>query len=103
MRHREPVKPSIDLPLSAALEELTGFECIGIRKRFGRDVTDLGVMEMLVAVVHAYENRDGQSVSWQAVEAKTVRELQGYFEQEPVEPENETGKGFSGEGQPTAS
>lgn len=86
-RKSVPVKPTLDVPLSVAVEELTGFEVLGVQKRFRKNMDGLGGAEILMGTVWAYENRDGKTASWQTIEAMTMRELTGYFEAEPEEPE----------------
>lgn len=97
MRDRPAIKPSIDLPLSAAAEELTGFEVLAIERQWGRPMHELGGYQLLAGTVWAYQNRQAQT-GWDAVKAMTMRELSGYFEPEPddthdTEPDTELGKG----------
>ena len=89
MSDREPVTPTADVPLSVAAEELTGFEVLAIERRFGASLEALGGVSVLVGAVWALENRDGAKVSWAAVEARTLRELNGYFPPEPDNAEEE--------------
>lgn len=93
--------PTCQWPLSVAVEELTGFEVIGIEKRFGSKMEDLGATELLMGTVWAFENRNGSKVDWNAVQAKTMREMNGYFQEEPKEPDDEVGKGSDGATTPT--
>jgi hypothetical protein len=95
---RPPVEPTLDVTLQVAVEEMTGFEVMGIEKRYGRKMEDLGGTALMVGVVWAYENRDGKKTSWVAVEQRTLRELNGYFQPAPDdvnedEPDSEPGKG----------
>ena len=95
---REPIEPSVDLPLSAAVEEITGFEAIGIEKRLGAKLEDLGGTSLLIGVVWVYENRGDRKVSWQDVQSRSLRALRGYFQPEPDDvdpddPDSELGKG----------
>ncbi len=81
----EPVKPTIDMPLDEALQELTGFEVIGSQKHYGDQFEKLGGIRTLCAAVWAWENRTAK-VSWAAVEGRTLRELSGYFaERDPLD------------------
>lgn len=79
--------------MSVAAEELTGFEIIAIEKQFGKDLADLSAPLVLIGMVWAFSNRDGKSASWADVKAMSVRQLNGFFEPEPVEPDGEQGKG----------
>jgi hypothetical protein len=92
VRQRPEIKPSVDLPVSAAAEELTGFEMIAIEKRYGKDLSDLSAPKILMGTVWAYRNRDGERASWADVEAMTMRELAGFFEAEPADPDSDVGK-----------
>jgi hypothetical protein len=88
-----------DLPLSAAIEELTGFEVIGIQTHFKTDFSELGAVRSLLGAVWAYGNRDGASMSWNAVKALTLKQLNGMFAPEPEDtdpsdPDSDVGKGF---------
>lgn len=92
------IEPTLDLPLSAAVEELTGFEVIAIQKHFGTDMAELGAARLVIGVVWVYENRDGRKRDWASVKAMTLRELNGYFQPEPQEavedePRTDVGKG----------
>jgi hypothetical protein len=93
---REPITPTLDVGLEVAVEEMTGFEALGIEKRFGRKMEDLGGMALLMGAVWVYENRDGKKASWNAIEAMTLRQLRGYFtESDDVvadDPDSESGK-----------
>lgn len=91
------IKPTHDVPLSVAVEEITGFETLGIEKRYGRKMEELGGTTLLMGVVWVYENRGDKKTSWSAIEARTLRELNGYFPAEPVdadtnEPDSDLGK-----------
>jgi hypothetical protein len=88
----EDIKPTIDLPFEEAMQELTGFEILGVQKHFGMDMEKLGGVKTLMGTVWAYENRDGQKTSWINVENLTLRELNGYFAQAEPEPEGGQGK-----------
>jgi len=94
---REPIKPTLDVPLTHAVEELTGFESLQIERRFNKKLEELGGVGLTIGVVWAYENRDGQKRNWSSVENMTFRELTGYFAAEPedvneAEPDSEAGK-----------
>jgi hypothetical protein len=81
-----------DLPLSAAVEELTGFEVIAIQTHFKTDFAELGGVRSLLGAVWAYGNRDGASMSWNVVKALTLKQMNGMFAPEPVEPDSDMGK-----------
>lgn len=88
-----------DLPLSVAVEELTGFEVIAIQTHFKCDFAELGGVRSLLGAVWAYGNRDGASMSWPAVKALTLKEMNGMFAPEPEDadasdPDSEVGKAF---------
>jgi hypothetical protein len=98
MSEPEPDAPTLDLPLQAAIEEMTGFEALGIEKRYGRKLEELGGMALTIGVVWVYENRR-EKTSWVTVEQRTLRQLNGYFAQPPDdinedEPDSPLGKGF---------
>lgn len=95
MSEREPIKPTVDLPLKDAIEELTGFEIIAIQKHYGADINDLGGVRALCGAVWAYENRTAK-VSWQTVENMPLRELGGYFAKYNPDADSEQGKELSG-------
>jgi hypothetical protein len=87
-----------DLPLSVAVEELTGFEVIAIQKHFGTDFAELGGVRSLLGAVWAYGNRDGQEMSWNAVKSLTLKQMNGMFAPEPIDadttdPDTDLGKG----------
>jgi hypothetical protein len=90
MDEREPIKPTCPWPLSVAVEELTGWEVIEIEKHFGLPMEKLGGTRILVGVVHAFENRDGNKASWTDIEKMSIRELNGYFqpEEKAADPES---------------
>lgn len=74
----------IDLPLSAASEELTGYEVLKIQARFKRDMGDLGSIELLLGTVWAYEcRRQEKIIPWSDVEGMTLRAMSDYFADEP--------------------
>lgn len=100
MRELEPIKPTLDLPMSVAVEELTGFEIIAIERHFKTKLDELGAIALLVGTVWAYETRAAgkASVPWPSVEGMTLRQLTGYFEPEPDDvmpddPDSDMGKG----------
>jgi hypothetical protein len=79
---REPIKPTVDFPLSEAADELTGFEIIAIEKHYGRlDTLVLG--QLTVGFVWAFENRATKR-TWAEIEAWSMAALNGYFAPEPV-------------------
>lgn len=95
---KEPIIPTVDIPLSDAVEEMTGFESLSIERRYNKNLNELGGVGLTIGVVWAYENRDGKKRSWASVENMTTRELAGYFAPEPddvdeSEPDSEAGKG----------
>jgi hypothetical protein len=90
------VKPATDLTMEEAAESLTGWEVVAIEARLGR-LDTLGVGQLLIATVWAFENRDG-SVSWQAVGERSIGELNGYFAPEPEVEESKSDGGPTGTG-----
>lgn len=94
---REQAPPStLDVPLQAAIEEMTGFEALGIEKHYGRKLEDLSGMSLSIGVVWVYENRRGK-VGWPTIEAMTIRQLNGYFadapdDVDPDDPDSDAGK-----------
>jgi hypothetical protein len=95
---KRTTEPVCDLPMSVAVEELTGFEVIGIEKHFGVTLDALGGISTMIGAVWAYESRAaGKPVPWASVKAKTLRELTEYFAAEPddvmpEDPDSELGK-----------
>jgi hypothetical protein len=92
------VPPVVDIPLSAAVEELTGFEVIAVESYFHTDFQNLGGMKTLIGAVWVYGNRDGRTMDWNAAKGMTLKQMQGYFAPEPDdpledEPDSEVGKG----------
>lgn len=90
--------PVVDIPLSDAVQELTGFEALALQKRFNQKLEDMGGIGLTIGVVWAYENRGDKKRSWTSVENMTFRELSSYFAPEPEdvvedEPDSEAGKG----------
>jgi len=88
----EPAKPTVDIPLSVAVEELTGFEVIGIQDHFRTTMENLGAIKLVIGACWAYENRTAKT-SWSAVEGRTLKELNGFFAEEPEDPDSDEGKG----------
>lgn len=89
--------PVSDLPLSVAVEELTGFEVIAIQTYFKADFAELGGIRSLLGAVWAYGNRDGHTLSWNAVKALTLKQMNGMFAAEPIDadptdPDTDLGK-----------
>lgn len=104
----EPSKPTLDMPLTDAVQELTGFEALQVERRFNKKLEELGGIGLTIGVVWAYENRNGQKRSWPSVENMTFRELTGYFAEEPddvnqAEPDSDAGKDDSYDRPPTAT
>lgn len=92
-----PPAPTLDLPLSDAVQELTGFEALTIERRYNAKLEELGGIGLTIGVVWAYENRAGKKRSWASVESMTFKQLTGYFAPEPDdvnqdEPDSATGK-----------
>ncbi len=83
-------------PLRTAVDELTGWEVIAIQKEFKRDISQVVGVELVMATVWALENRRTEGsqapVTWADIKSLTMRELNGYFPDEPAEPEAELGK-----------
>lgn len=101
-----PITPTVDIALSDAVEELTGFEALTIERRYNKKLEDLGGIALTIGVVYAYENRTGNKRNWASVENMTFRELTGYFAAEPDdvdqdEPDSEAGKEDSRAATPT--
>jgi len=88
----EEVKPTADVPLEEAVQELTGFEVLGIQKRFGTDFEKLGGLQALIGTVWALENRQVKT-DWSTVERMTIKQLNGYFPEREPDPEGEQGEG----------
>lgn len=89
--------PVVDIPLSDAVQELNGFEALGIEARFKTKLEEMGGIGLTIGVVWAYENRDGKKRSWSSVQHMTFKELTRYFAPEPddideSEPDSDTGK-----------
>lgn len=73
------------MPLSVAVEEMTGFEVIAIESHFKRDFQDLGAMKTLIGAVWVYGNRNGQKMEWATAKGMTLKQMQNYFVPEPEE------------------
>lgn len=87
----------IDLPLSAAVEELTGFEIIAIETHFKSDFDSLGGVKTLLGTIWVYANRGDQKMSWVDVKSLTVKQMQNTFlpepeDTDPEDPDSDTGK-----------
>lgn len=87
----------VDLPLSVAVEELTGFEVIAVQSHFKTDFGELGGVRSLLGAVWAYGNRDGATLSWNAVKSMTLKDMNKVFLPEPVDadpddPDTDLGK-----------
>jgi hypothetical protein len=92
----EPAKPTLDIPLSEAVQGLTGFEVIAIQERYRTTMEHLGAIKLTLGTVWAWENRTTKT-SWPTVESRTLKDLNGYFAAEPddtdaEEPDSELGK-----------
>jgi hypothetical protein len=88
--------PKVDVPLSEASQDLTGFEVLGIERHFGVGMEDLSGTKMLLGSVWAYESRTrGKPCPWTVPENMTMRELSSYFAAEPAtaDEDSEQGKG----------
>lgn len=90
----EPIKPTSELPFEEAIQELTGFEVIGISKHYGVEFEKLGGLRSLMGTVWAFENRTAKT-DWHKIEAMTLRELNGYFPEKDPDPDSDQGKGLS--------
>jgi hypothetical protein len=89
--------PTVDVPLSDAVQELTGFEALALERRYNTKLEELGGIPLMIGVVWAYENRGGGKRSWASVEQMTFRELTAYFAPEPDDvdaddPDSDAGK-----------
>jgi hypothetical protein len=92
MDARPKIVPEYDAPFSVAVNDLTGFEYIGIQKHFGNPFEKLSAAERVIGVVWALKNRDGQA-PWSSVTGMSMTELAGYF---PPEPDGDDPKAQSG-------
>lgn len=86
----EEIKPTLDMPLKEAINELTGFEVIGIQKHYGAQFEQLGGIQAICGTVWAFENRTVKT-EWSAIERRTIRELNGYFAERDADPESDQG------------
>lgn len=107
MRELEPIKPTLDLPMTIAVEELTGFEVMAIERHFKQKIDDLGAVRLMIGTVWAFESRTlGKPAPWAEVEHMSMRQLSGYFEPEPDDvmpddPDSDLGKAFTRVDSPT--
>lgn len=86
------IKPTLDIPMSEAMQRLTGFEIVKIKKQLKRpSLADADPIETMYGVMWAYENRT-HPVTWDAVMSMEMNEVQGYFAPEPVEPDGDMGE-----------
>lgn len=83
MTEPAPITPTMDVALSDAVQELTGFEAMVIERRNDKKLEELGGIALTIGVVYIYENRNGNKRTWSSVENMTFRELTGYFAPEP--------------------
>ncbi len=95
MSSTERAAPVVDLPIKEALQELTGFEVIGIQKHYGTLLEKLGGACTLMGAVWAYENRR-EKTSWVAVESRSMHALEHYFADNDPDPDSDQGKALSG-------
>lgn len=91
------ITPTVDIPLSDAVQELTGFEALAVQRRFGQKIEDMGGVSLAIGVVWAYENRGEKKRAWVSIEGMSFRELMGYFSPEPDDvdesaPDSDAGK-----------
>lgn len=98
MTDAPPTAPVVDIPLSDAVQEITGFEALQIERRFDKTMEHIGGIGLTIGVVWVYENRNGNKRTWSSVENMPIRELTGYFAPEPDdpnedEPDSDAGKG----------
>lgn len=87
--------PVCELPLSTAVEELTGYELLKLEQHFKKEFSDLGATKVAMGVVWAYEcRRVERIIPWPDVEQMTLRQYGSYFAPEPEDPEtaDELGK-----------
>lgn len=97
MTGRDRALPTIDVPLSDAVQELTGFESLAIESHFHAKLEDLGGVSLTIGAVWAYENRKPEKRNWASVMGMTFRERTEYFADEPddaneAEPDSAAGK-----------
>ncbi len=52
-----PNRHGVDLPISEAAKDLTGFEVIGIEEHYGRPFENIGATRLLLGCVWAFSNR----------------------------------------------
>ena len=97
MTEHEPIKPTVDIPLSDAVQEMTGHEVRVIERRENAKLEDIGGIALTIGVVWTYENR-GKKRSWSDVENMTMRELTSYFAPEPDDVDEEDPDSAAGKG-----
>lgn len=81
-----PPAPVVDIPLSVAVEEMTGFETIAVENHFKKEFNSLGGVKSLIGAIWVYANRDGKKMDWNAVKAMTLKQMQGFFAPSPDDP-----------------
>jgi hypothetical protein len=77
---RERPKPTLEVTLGEAVEDLTGIEVDTLERRYSKGLENWTAKQLLVGVVWSYENRTVKT-EWADVNARTMRELDGYFVQ----------------------
>ena len=93
------MSPLVPVPLEEALNDLTGFEVIGIQNHYGTELEKLGGARTLLGAVWAYRNRT-ETTSWHQVESMTMRDLDATFAKRDPDPDSEQGN-LSNSGGPT--
>lgn len=89
----EGAAPVVDVPLSEASQDLTGYEVTAIERHWAAGIEDLSGTKMLMGCIWAYEGRrEGKAVSWARVNEMTYRQMSAYFKEEP-KPKSEGAEG----------
>lgn len=76
---------AVDFPISEAMDDLTGFEIIAVRKAFGASIANLPEEDVLFAFVWAFEKRERPDVTPDEIRGWKMRAVREYFADEPVE------------------
>ena len=86
------IEPKLNMPMSEAMQRLTGYEMLKIKKQLKRtSIADGDPIETMYAVMWAFENRNAPT-TWDSVMALEMHEVQGYFQPEPADPDGEAGE-----------
>lgn len=80
-----------DFTEEEAIGELTGFDIEAIRKKFGRDLSELG-SEAVTAATWCLLNRDGRKVELATVKAMSLRQMKAHYRAAEDDPDSDTGK-----------